>query len=295
MRRLLHRLPHSGRRAENAIEPRVDHHLDDCPDAAPLLADEPCARAAQLDLARRVRAVAELVLQPLDLEPRPALEEEAREPAGRLGEHEEDVGLRRRAKPLCAFELVLVAADRRGRGRVRADIGAALPLGHRHPAERALAVDRGRESRLPLGGQLGRRRPQSRNRRVRHRDGAAVPGLDLGHEHEQRGARDMSALALLRPRERVEAMREREAHELVPRRMKLDRVDPLAVAVVGAELRRVLVREPPPLERLAGEDPAEGRALLRGPARPLPLERLDERTVAPEEVVPRERRRLVRA
>src|SRR5579871_2150097 len=75
--------------------------------------------------------------------------------------------------------------------------------------------------------------------------------------------------------------------------MELDLIDTVPEAVVRAELRRVLVREPPPLERLAGQRTAELRASLRGPAGALALERLDERRIAPEEVVPLERRRLV--
>jgi hypothetical protein len=75
--------------------------------------------------------------------------------------------------------------------------------------------------------------------------------------------------------------------------VELDRVDAVAEAVVRAELRRVLVREPRPLERLAGQRAAELRAPLRRPAGTLPLERLDERRVAAEEIVALERRRLV--
>jgi hypothetical protein len=43
--------------------------------------------------------------------------------------------------------------------------------------------------------------------------------------------------------------------------MELDLVDTLAVAVVRQELRRMLVREPPPLEWLAAEHLPECRHL----------------------------------
>ena len=124
-------------RAEHAVEPRVIDHLDDRLDAAAFLADEPCFRGAKLELGRRVGAVAELVLQPLDpealLTPR---HEEAREAAGRLREHEEDVRHRRRAEPLVPVEPVHPVVGRLSRRRVRADVRPALALGHRHPAER---------------------------------------------------------------------------------------------------------------------------------------------------------------
>ena len=60
------RMPGGG--AEHAVEPGVVDHLDDRRHAAALLADHPRPGAAELDLARGVRAVAELVLEPLDVE-----------------------------------------------------------------------------------------------------------------------------------------------------------------------------------------------------------------------------------
>ena len=146
-------------------------------DAAALLADHPRPGAAELDLARGVRAVAELVLEPLDVEAvalavgRPARQQEAGDAALGLGEDEEGVAHRRRAEPLVAGELVLgpgaAAVERDGDGGVGADVGAALLLGHRHPAEGAGLVGRRDhppvvvervEARLPFGGDSGWRR-----------------------------------------------------------------------------------------------------------------------------------------
>ena len=97
-----------------------------------------------------------------------------------------------------------------------------------------------------------------------------------------------------RPRERVQPVPDGDPHQLVPRRMELDLVDPLAEAVVRPQLRRMLVREPPPLERLAVEQRPERRTALGRPARAFALERLDERSIRREEVVTGERGRLVR-
>jgi hypothetical protein len=52
---------------------------------------------------------------------------------------------------------------------------------------------------------------------VRHRQRAAVPRLDLRREIEEDGARDLRAF-------RVHAVRTRQLHERVPRRMKLNLV-----------------------------------------------------------------------
>ena len=80
----------------------------------------------------------------------------------------------------------------------------------------------------------------------------------------------------------------REAHQVVVGGVELD-------LVVAAQLRRVLVREPPPLERLAGQRAAECGATLGRRRAAFALERLDERPVLGEEIVARERRRLVHA
>ena len=60
---------HAGGGAQTAVEPGVVDHLDDRRHAAALVADHPRPGAPELDLARCVRAVAELVLEPLDVDP----------------------------------------------------------------------------------------------------------------------------------------------------------------------------------------------------------------------------------
>ncbi len=79
----------------------------------------------------------------------------------------------------------------------------------------------------------------------------------------------------------------------MPSGMELDLVDAMAVAVMCAQDRRMLVREPPPFERRAAGDLAErGEPILR--ERPaLAPHRLDERPVLRIEVVAAKRRRLV--
>src|SRR6478672_406779 len=79
----------------------------------------------------------------------------------------------------------------------------------------------------------------------------------------------------------------------MPGWMELDLVDPVAEAVVRVQPRRALVREAAPFLRLAGQELAEPARLLVRPVCPLARECLDEGTVLEEEVVARERRRLV--
>src|SRR5215210_7000626 len=75
--------------------------------------------------------------------------------------------------------------------------------------------------------------------------------------------------------------------------MELHLVDPVPVAVVGSQDRRVLVREPAPFERLAAELLAECEERLVRPRRPLATHAVEERTVLRDEVVAAKRRRLV--
>ena len=115
MQRLRHAEAHPRRRADAAVEPRVAHHLDDGRHAAPLFADERGPGAVELDLARRVRAVAELVLQRwmcivfCTPSGAPARHQEARQPALGLRQRQERVAHRRRAEPLVPDELAVVA------------------------------------------------------------------------------------------------------------------------------------------------------------------------------------------
>ena len=186
-------LTHDRRRSEHTVEPGVIDHLDDGAHAASLVADPRTPRVDQLDLARRVGAVAELVLQALDADRvaaavgPPARNQKARQTRGCLREHQERVRHRRRAEPLVSRQRVATVAGRaRDRG-VGPDVGAALLLGHRHPAGRAVLLGRRtirrvvgarREAGLPLGCELGGV-AQRRNGRIGHRDRADVTTVDL--------------------------------------------------------------------------------------------------------------------
>ena len=89
-------------------------------------------------------------------------------------------------------------------------------------------------------------------------------------------------------------MLDRLAQQLVPGGVELDLVDAVAVAIVGAELRRVLVGEgTEALGALAAGIGADRGDALLGPVGALAAHRLDQRPVCLEEVVVDQRRWLV--
>ena len=247
----------------------------------------------ELDLARRQRARAELVLQALDPEARvAALDQEARQAGGRLRERQEDVAGRIGAEPLVARDLPRVAVLDGARG-VRPHVGAALLLGHRHAHERAVVVARARDARLPLGRELGLL-AQRRDRRVGHRDRAHDARVDLAPDEEQRRAHGVAARLRVPPGQRMDLALDRLAQAPVPGGVELDRVDAVAVAVVRPQHRLVALGALGVLERLGRTGQLAGVAqAVDPPAAALALERLAEREVGLEDVVRRERRRLI--
>ena len=284
---------HAGRGADHAVQARVGDHLDDRRHAAALLPQPARGGAAELDLGGRQRARAELVLEALDLHARAALDDEAGEAGGGLGEHEEDVAHRRRAEPLVAGDLVVAVADRLGARGVGAHVRAALLLGHRHPAQRAALVVGQRQPRLPLRRQLGVA-AQRRDRRVGHRDRAHDAGVGLRPQAHQRRAGDVGARARVAPRQRVDLALDRAAQQPVPRRVEVDVVDAVPVAVVGLQPRRVALGAAAVLLRLGrARHGARVARAVDGPAAALALERLAQREVDLEEVGPLERGGLV--
>ena len=140
MDRLRQRHAHDAGRRKGAIEPRELHHVDDGAHAPALLAHAPSKGIVELDLGGGVGAVAELVLEALEVQRvdravrTKARHEKAGEPARRLRQHQERVAHGRRHEPFVAGDAVAFTRGLRARG-VAAHVGAALLLGHSH-AER---------------------------------------------------------------------------------------------------------------------------------------------------------------
>ena len=133
-----------------------------------------------------------------------------------LGEDEEGVAHRRRAEPLVAGRSRTRRRARRRSaasrdGRVGAHVGAALLLGHRHPAERAALVARpaasARRSRA-RGSAAPTRRPAraacaapgSPSRSSRSGSRRRLSACDQQHERRRRGRRGRRAAARARAR-----------------------------------------------------------------------------------------------
>ena len=157
----------------------------------------------------------------------------------------------------------------------------------------ALVVGEREQPLLPFLGEL-RLGPERRDRRVGHRDRAADPALGLGQLHEQRRPGDVGAGPGLAPGHRVQAVGDADRHQLMPGAVEDDLVDPVAEAIMGAQLGALLVgleteadhpRRAAQLAQLA--DP-----VLR-PAAALAPQRLDQGTILLEAVEVLERRGLV--
>ena len=105
-----------------------------------------------------------------------------------------------------------------------------------------------------------------------------MPGVGDAPRHHLRRARHVRAGALGRPRRAVQAVFDGDAHQLVVLRQVVDLVDAVAVAVVRAQHRRVLVGQPSPLLRgLAVGERAEVAHLGLGPAGALAVQALEQR------------------
>ncbi len=187
-------------------------------------------RVAELDLGRGVGAVAELVLEPPDVEAvaapvrEDARQHEAREPAGGVREHEEDVAHRRRAEPLLARERVAAVRERLRARLVGAHVGASLPLRERHPGEETRLVCRGAVAPARTRGPSGPAptRPSALDPRVargsRSTSSTAGSPPRPRRRRASRTVRRGRRAARLRvgPRCRVHAVLHADTHELVP-------------------------------------------------------------------------------
>ncbi len=268
----------AGRGGKHAVQAgRVDH-VEDGADSPALLADEPGSRVVVLDLGGGVRAIAQLVLEPLQVHRVAGAvgqdlgQQEAARAGRRLGQDHEEVAHRGRREPLVAGDAVAAVGRPCRRRGVGADVRATLllrhghaggqaPLGGRRPPARVVLGDR--QQRLVLLRQVGGVAERGDDR-VGHRDRAEVAGLGLAPEVEPGGTVQVRAWTPVLPRCRVQAVSDRRRHEVVPGGMELHLVDPVAVPVVRAELRRVLVGEPAQLLRaLAARQAAD---LLEAPA-----------------------------
>ena len=282
----------------NAVEPCTLHHIDDGPYAPTFFPDTLGPGAVIFDLGRGVGAVAELVLEPHDVNGiagpvgAPARHEKAGQTAFCVGEGQKGVGHGGGTEPLVADQLIFPRAERMRACSIRANVATALLLGHRHAHCRASLLSRrdkprvisaAGNARLPFSG-YGRFGAERGNDRVSHRHRAGRARVGLGHEVEERSVQRMTRLfgGPGRPRH---ARFKTEAHELVVGGMKLDFVDPVAEAVEGFQLWRIFVGKAPPFERLETADAfAKYSKLVAVRSRPVSFECALQRNVELEGV-----------
>ena len=156
-------------------------------------------------------------------------------------------------------------------------------------------VRRGREQRRPLLGDrvVG---PQRRDGGVRHRDRAAVPGLGVRPGHEAGRPADVRVRGLRLPGRGGQAVPDRALHQPVPGRVEGrprrsgSRSGRTPSAAGGARWRAGRARAP---RRCPPRRPRATRSSTTSAER-VPGDGLDQREVGGDDVVPDERRGLVR-
>jgi hypothetical protein len=105
---------------------------------------------------------------------------------------------------------------------------------------------------------------------------------------------DMRAFARIGPRRRMKPILDRGLHQCVIGRMKADKVDAPPVSIVGVELRRVLIRQRPELQKFGR--PCAGPKRFKPAKRPcgaFALDRILQRRIGSKEVGVDEFDRLV--
>src|SRR5580704_10266778 len=131
-------LAHHAGASRAAIEAREGAHLEDGWDTASFLAQKRRPRVHELDFGRGIGAIAEFVLEALDINAVEASigeaprHEETGQSAATLRQHQVSVALRRRKKPFMPGDSIgAVARTERARG-IRPYIGTALLFRHAH-------------------------------------------------------------------------------------------------------------------------------------------------------------------
>ena len=271
-------------------------------------ADQVREGVPELDFGGRVGAVADLVLEPLQVEriARPvgqrARHQEAGHPVVEPCERKEAVAHRRRAEPLVSGKEI-AAVNRRRDAAVGTQVRAALFLGHRHAdrgavflrdRQRARVVGVRGELGLPHAGECRRVAPQNLDAGEGHGDRARDALFALVPQVIQGRARCEGTFLAGGPCEGMQAGAECERHQLVVCGMEFHCVDAMAEAVVRPEHRPVavcLVRKD--LHALRTDEFAHRCRIALDPAGLRAFRRGDQDAVLRPGVVAGERRRLV--
>jgi hypothetical protein len=127
--------------AERAVETGEPAHFEDLPNAIALFAHQPAAGFKELDFAAGVRAVAELIFQPLQMQ-RIALTvgkhgaRKSRRALRRLSQNQMRIALRNREKPFMTDQMIKPSAVFRPGGidqDIRSPCFSVIPMPIRQP------------------------------------------------------------------------------------------------------------------------------------------------------------------
>ncbi|MNI12340.1 hypothetical protein D3C73_655180 [compost metagenome] len=143
------RCAHDASRSDRAIKPRQRDHIEDGANTRTRFTEQITECIGELDFGRRVGAITDLVLQPLELQTvgrtvfQKTRNEEAADIILGLCQHDETVTHRCRHEPFVAIQAIDALTYPLGSGAVGAHVGAALLFRHAH-AERYRAFLHGR-------------------------------------------------------------------------------------------------------------------------------------------------------
>ena len=198
----------------------------------------------------------------------PSWQQEAGQPARRLGQDQERVAHRMRAEPLVAGQLVRPTAST-GSARVvlartsEPPCFSVMAIPQSAAVSGSTDVSRGSHSAASDGSCRS-----AGMRRIRHGQRAAHAGFGLGQQVQQRPADHVPARRGRAPRPRVDAGGDPQTQQRCPGRMDVDLVDPMRRTGRGSAAPAGCGRRPAPMPAGARRRPnGRTREARRGPCR----------------------------
>src|SRR5579883_148582 len=177
---------------------------------------------------------------------------------------------------------------------IAAHISSSLLLGHAHTTEHPFLLCSGAQPGIILKREqlrqpvLGRARlpAEHRNGGMRHRDWAAMPGLNLGKKVESSGPRHMASRHIITPGGGMHSPGHRMLHQVMVGGMKLHFIDAVSVTVVRLQHRLVRIGVEPPLDGLfSSSEGANMAQALLCPASSLALNAFNQGAILRKNIV----------
>ncbi len=305
-------LAHQAGAADHAVKPRVVRHFDNRRNPAAFRADHDAVCILEFDFAARIRAVPQLVLEPLDqyrilaaVRP-PARHEKAGQAAFGAREDQMRIAHRGGKEPFVSGQQILRTTPFAAQGTrnrcVGPHVGAALLLGHAHADHHGCLLFQWQVAgivftRKQLGLQPGKQFRfvlQDRDGSESHRSRAQGTGFHLRLHEIAGGARHMGTRLRLHPGQGMQSLASQQGQQLMPARVEFDRIDAIAKTVMRVQLRQMAIGQLPQLQYFpAAEFGAEtGQAFLM-PAGAALAQAIRQRDISRKDVVADEFRYLI--